>query len=41
VLATQLLSTREPDDAQIEVAIIALDAARAGELSVGELAAAR
>ena len=28
VLATQLLSTREPDDSQIEVAIRALDAAR-------------
>src|SRR5438309_7583889 len=41
VLATQLLSTREPDDAQIEVAITALDAARAGELSVSELAAPR
>ena len=31
VLATQRLSTREPDDRQIEVAIVALDAARAGE----------
>jgi uncharacterized protein YqhQ len=41
VLATQLLSTREQDDAQIEVAITALDAARAGEGAVGELAAAR
>ena len=29
VLATQLLSTREPDDAQIEVSITALEAARA------------
>jgi uncharacterized protein YqhQ len=41
VLATQLLSTREPDESQIEVAITALDAARAGESAVGELAAAR
>lgn len=31
ILATQLLSTREPDDPQIEVAIAALAAARAGE----------
>jgi uncharacterized protein YqhQ len=31
VLATQRLSTREPDERQIEVAITALDAARAGE----------
>ena len=38
VLSAQLLSTREPDDAQIEVAIAALDAARAGEPTVGELA---
>ena len=37
VLGTQLLTTREPDDAQIEVAITALDAARSGEASVGEL----
>jgi uncharacterized protein YqhQ len=37
VLATQLLTTREPDDSQIEVAITALAAARAGdEGSVGE-----
>jgi len=36
ILATQRLSTREPDDGQIEVAIAALDAARAGEGSVGE-----
>jgi uncharacterized protein YqhQ len=36
ILATQRLSTREPDDAQIEVAIAALDAARAEEGSVGE-----
>ena len=40
VLATQLLSTRRPDDQQIEVAIRALDAARAEEESVGELAGA-
>lgn len=39
VLATQLLSTREPDDSQIEVAIAALDAARADEPAVGELVA--
>ena len=31
VLATQRLSTREPDDRQVEVAIAALAAARAGE----------
>jgi uncharacterized protein YqhQ len=37
VLSAQLLSTREPDSTQIEVAIAALDAARAGEPSVGEL----
>jgi uncharacterized protein YqhQ len=37
VLATQRLSTREPDDRQIEVAITALAAARAGEDSVSEL----
>lgn len=37
VLATQRLSTREPDDRQIEVALIALDAARAGEGSAAEL----
>jgi uncharacterized protein YqhQ len=36
VLATQRLSTREPDDRQIEVAITALDAARAGEQPVSE-----
>lgn len=36
ILATQLLSTREPDDAQMEVAIAALDAARGGEPVVGE-----
>ena len=40
VLSAQLLSTREPDDKQIEVAIAALDAARAGEATVGELVAA-
>ncbi len=39
VLATQLLSTREPDDSQIEVAIAALDAARADDAAVGELVA--
>jgi len=32
VLATQRLTTREPDDAQIEVAIAALAAARAGDV---------
>jgi uncharacterized protein YqhQ len=37
VLSAQLLSTREPDPAQIEVAIAALDAARAAEPNVGEL----
>jgi len=36
VLATQRLSTREPDDRQIEVAITALEAARAGEQPVSE-----
>jgi uncharacterized protein YqhQ len=36
ILATQLLSTREPDDAQMEVAIAALDAARGGDPVVGE-----
>jgi len=36
VLATQLLSTRQPDDRQIEVAITALDAARSGDSSVSE-----
>lgn len=39
VLAAQLLSTREPNDSQIEVAIVALDAARADESAVGELLA--
>jgi uncharacterized protein YqhQ len=37
VLATQRLSTREPDDRQIEVAITALDAARSGDGGVSEL----
>ena len=37
VLSAQLLSTREPDPTQIEVAIAALDAARTSEPSVGEL----
>lgn len=37
VLATQRLSTREPNDRQIEVAICALDAARAGETTVSEV----
>jgi uncharacterized protein YqhQ len=32
ILATQLLTTREPDDSQMEVAIAALNAARAGEI---------
>lgn len=32
ILATQRLTTREPDDRQIEVAIAALNAARAGEI---------
>jgi len=32
ILATQLLTTREPDDRQMEVAIAALQAARAGEI---------
>ena len=36
VLATQRLSTREPDDRQIEVAIRALEAARSGEDTVIE-----
>jgi len=36
ILATQLLSTREPDDAQMEVAIAALDAARGADPVVGE-----
>jgi uncharacterized protein YqhQ len=31
ILATQLLTTREPDDRQLEVALAALQAARAGE----------
>ncbi|MBV8196076.1 MAG: DUF1385 domain-containing protein [Candidatus Dormibacteraeota bacterium] len=37
ILSAQLLSTREPDASQIEVAIRALDAARAVEPTVGEL----
>src|SRR5579863_6692543 len=41
VLATQLLSTRRPSDSQIEVAIVALDAARAGDVVVAEVAGAR
>jgi len=41
VLATQLLSTRRPADAQIEVAIAALDAARAGDTVVFEASGAR
>jgi uncharacterized protein YqhQ len=36
ILATQRLTTREPDDPQMEVAIAALAAARAGEGDVGE-----
>jgi uncharacterized protein YqhQ len=40
VLAAQLLSTREPDDRQMEVAIAALDAARAGDAPVSELVGA-
>jgi uncharacterized protein YqhQ len=36
VLATQRLTTREPDDSQIEVAIAALAAARSGETNVPE-----
>ncbi|GAC1340621.1 MAG: DUF1385 domain-containing protein [Candidatus Dormibacteria bacterium] len=36
VLAAQRLTTREPDDAQIEVAIVALDAARMGDTSIAE-----
>jgi uncharacterized protein YqhQ len=41
VLGTQLLSTRRPSDSQIEVAIVALDAARAGDVVVSEAAGAR
>ena len=41
VLGAQLLSTRPPDDAQIEVAIAALDAARHGEGTVFEAAGTR
>ena len=36
VLAAQRLTTREPDDRQIEVAIVALEAAHRGEGSVSE-----
>jgi uncharacterized protein YqhQ len=41
VLGTQLLSTRRPGDAQIEVAIVALDAARSGDGGVFEASGAR
>src|SRR3984957_4902972 len=41
VLGTQLLSTRRPGDAQIEVAIAALDAARSGEGVVFEASGTR
>ena len=41
VLGTQLLSTRRPIDAQIEVAIAALDAARSGEGVVFEASGTR
>jgi uncharacterized protein YqhQ len=41
VLGTQLLSTRRPGDAQIEVAIAALDAARSGDGLVFEASGAR
>lgn len=41
VLGAQLLSTRHPDDPQIEVAIAALDAARHGEGAIYEIAGAR
>jgi uncharacterized protein YqhQ len=41
VLGAQLLSTRTPDDRQIEVAIAALDAARHGEGAVYEAAGTR
>jgi uncharacterized protein YqhQ len=41
VLGTQLLSTRRPADAQIEVAIAALDAARAGDTVVFEASGPR
>ena len=39
VLATQRLSTREPDDSQIEVAMRAFDLVRGDERSAGELSA--
>jgi uncharacterized protein YqhQ len=41
VLGAQLLSTRHPDDSQIEVAIAALDAAREGDGVVYEAAGTR
>jgi uncharacterized protein YqhQ len=41
VLGTQLLSTRRPGDAQIEVAIAALDAARSGDSIVFEASGTR
>jgi uncharacterized protein YqhQ len=41
VLAAQLLSTRKPNDAEIEVAIAALDAARAGDGVVFEASGTR
>jgi uncharacterized protein YqhQ len=41
VLGAQLLSTRDPDDSQIEVAIAALDAARQGDGVVYEAAGTR
>jgi uncharacterized protein YqhQ len=41
VLGAQLLSTRTPDEAQIEVAIVALDAARHGEGIAFEAAGTR
>jgi uncharacterized protein YqhQ len=41
VLATQLLSTRRPTDSEIEVAIVALDAARAGDVVIAEGAGTR
>ena len=40
VLGAQLLSTRHPGDAQIEVAIAALDAARSGDGAVFEASGA-
>ncbi len=41
VLGAQLLSTRHPDDSQVEVAIAALDAARQGDTVVYEAAGTR